>query len=166
MEIIIPVNEIVEIVSVELNTVETTGEIVLVDTDVIEYIEVGMQGPVGPVGPSTGSFIMVTGEAIGGHRGVYPSLGVCYYADSSITNQADKLIGVSTEAVDIGEFLNIQSAGELTGFSGLTSGAAVYLQANGILSSVIPTSGFIQQVGVALTATTLLINIQSPIIIG
>ena len=50
MEIIIPVNEIVEISSVELNTIETTGEIVLVDTDTIEYIEVGMQGPRGPAG--------------------------------------------------------------------------------------------------------------------
>jgi hypothetical protein len=44
MEIIVPVNELVEILSVELNTIETTGELVFVDTDTIEYIEVGMQG--------------------------------------------------------------------------------------------------------------------------
>lgn len=44
MEALVPVNEIVEIASVELNTVETTGEIVFIDTDTIEYIEVGMQG--------------------------------------------------------------------------------------------------------------------------
>lgn len=142
------------------------NEIVLLGTEVIEYVEVGMQGPVGPAGPSTGLFIVTTGEAIGGLRGVYASSGVCYYADSSITTQANKLIGISSEAVGVGELLTVQSAGELDGFTGLTSGAAVYLQTNGVVSSVIPSTGFIQQVGIALTTTKLLINIQPSLVIG
>lgn len=65
MEIIIPANEIVEISSIELNTVETTGEIVLLDTDIIEYIEVGMQGI-----PGVPSLLMDGGNATSNYTSV------------------------------------------------------------------------------------------------
>jgi hypothetical protein len=56
--------------------------------------------------------------------------------------------------------------GELDGFSGLIPDSILYLQPNNTISSTLPSNGYIQQVGIAISTTKALINIQPPIILG
>jgi len=127
----------------------------------------GIQGLQGVAGVSNIiATVGIAGETIGGHRGVCSSSNLIYYADNTNLLQVNRLIGISVQAVDIGQQLNIQSAGEITGFTGLTAGDILYLQTNGVINTTLPTSGFIQQVGIALTSTTILLNIQPSIVIG
>jgi hypothetical protein len=45
-------------------------------------------------------------------------------------------------------------------------GDPLYLSINGVLTQTAPTTGFHQQVGIATTATRVLIGIKQPIILG
>ena len=131
----------------------------------------GVPGPTGPTGPqglsgASAPIVYTAGETLGGHRGVILSNSTAIYADSTILAHADKLIGINTDATLLGDIAYIRTSGELEGFTGLTINSKVYLQSNGVLTSTIPTTGFIQQVGIALTSTKILINIQPSIVIG
>ena len=124
-----------------------------------------VQGPAGISGANA-TISYIAGVALGGHRGVVLSDSTAIYADSTISSHANKLIGITASAVSSGSFANIQSSGELDGFSGLIVNAIMYLQTTGIINSNLPTSGFIQQVGIATSATKILINIQPILFIG
>lgn len=159
--------EIVEVNSVDLNTAEIiTNETILLSTENISFVDVGTQGPRGPTGLSSGLFNAVAGEDLGGHRCVYLSAGLVYYANSSDVTKVNRLVGITTGAVSLGSSVDIMNAGELTGFTGLVPDNIMYLQSNGTISPSIPLTGFIQQVGIALTDTKCLINIQPSILIG
>lgn len=128
----------------------------------------GAQGPIGLTGASgaSASITYIAGETLGGHRGVILDNSTAIYADNTILSHANKLIGLTTGATLIGETTTIQSSGELDGFSGLVVNSKVYLQASGVLTTTLPTTGFIQQVGIAVTDTKILINIQPSLVIG
>jgi len=170
MDIITTSYEIVEVNSVDLNTAEIiTNETILLSTESISFVDVGTQGPQGPRGPtgsSSGLFNAVAGEDLGGHRCVYLSAGLVYYANSSDVTKVNRLAGITAGAVSLGSSVDIMNAGELTGFTGLVPDNIMYLQSNGTISPSIPSTGFIQQVGIALTDTKCLINIQPSILIG
>ena len=124
-----------------------------------------IQGPVGVSG--TSAIISYTaGANISGGIGVILNNSTAIAANSTTLAHAGKVIGITTGAVVIGNVANIQTSGELEGFSGLTINSKVYLQANGTITSTIPTTGFIQQIGIALTATKVLINIQPSLVLG
>jgi hypothetical protein len=119
----------------------------------------GLQGPPGASGAEI-PLNFSAGETIGSNRVVRLSSGTAMYADNTILSHANKVIGISTQAKTIGQSLPVQVAGVLDGFTGLTPDAPVYLQANGVVNSTLPTSGFVQQIGIATTSTKILINIQ------
>lgn len=89
-------------------------------------------------------------------------------ADQSYADQIDdasfgKVIGISKGAVVTGEWLDIITSSELNGFTGLTPNELIYLGSNGLITQTVPTSGYIQQLGVALTSTSILVNISLPV---
>jgi hypothetical protein len=125
--------------------------------------EQGPRGMTGPVGPSGGSVLTyISPRDLGGGRVV---TGFIDYADSSDTLTASKAIGFTLGAVSIGENVSILLSGELDGFFGLISGEIIYLSTNGLITQTPPPSGYIQKLGVALNPTTILINIQEPIVL-
>lgn len=75
-----------------------------------------------------------------------------------------KVVGITKGASSTGSYVTIISTGgQLDGFSGLTVGAKYYLSTNGQLTTTVPTTGFIQQMGVAMTTTMLAVNLGLPI---
>jgi len=52
--------------------------------------------------------------------------------------------------------------GKLSGFVGLVAGAAYFVSPTGSLTATAPMSGTVQQVGIALNTTTLIVNILQP----
>jgi hypothetical protein len=111
-----------------------------------------------------GSFTSLTADtALGGHRVVVPTPTGCAYADNTNNSHLLKVIGVTIGAANLGATATIQLSGELGGLTGLTQGSPVWLSTNGNLTQTLPTSGFIQQIGIALSSTKININITPPI---
>jgi len=103
---------------------------------------------------------IVSPTNIGGNRAV---LGNGNYADNTDTATIGSVIGITKTATTTGENMLIAYAGELNGFFGLTVNQSVYLSTNCTLTQTPPTSGYIQKLGVAVSSSSVLINISTPI---
>ena len=112
---------------------------------------------------SINSFKQTATRDIGGLRVLLADQS---YADQSDINSYGKVIGFSKGAVITGAMLEIVTASELTGFTGLIPNTQIYLGLNGLITQTVPTSGFIQQLGVALTSTSILVNISLPLLLS
>lgn len=123
----------------------------------------GPQGLQGPIGPSGGSSLShITPIDLGGNRVVTASFT---YASSDDISTVSKAIGITTGSALATQLVSIILSGELGSFYGLIPDGVVYLSTNGTISQSLPSNGYIQKVGVALDATTLLIHISEPIVI-
>lgn len=129
----------------------------------IELSGQGPQGPEGPPGANTVSVTAIADQALGGHRVIKVTPTGCDYADSSNLSDFGKVIGITDSAFSGGASVTIFSQKLITEPSWNFALGPVFLSTNGTLTQVAPTSGFIQQVGVALSPTELLINLYPPI---
>jgi hypothetical protein len=133
----------------------------------ISLLSDGRQGPAGPPGipgPAGGSAILRTAATtLSGHR-VVKALdnGQVNYADNTLAD-ALTVCGITTGAVIGGAVATVQASGSLTEPSWTWVAGPVYLAANGNLTQSVPVSGVVLQVGVALSATELFIDIKTPI---
>jgi hypothetical protein len=85
-------------------------------------------------------------------------------ADNTDFTLINKVIGITKNSATTGQDVTIAtSGGELTGLAALTVGGKVYLSTSGAITQTVPSNGFIIQLGVALTATTVSVNITSAI---
>lgn len=109
------------------------------------------------------SFIQVATRDIGGLRVLLADQS---YADQINISSYGKVIGLSKGAVVTGGLLEIVTASELDGFTGLIPNTQVYLGLNGLITQTVPTSGFIQQLGVAITSTSILVNLSLPLLLS
>lgn len=126
--------------------------------------ETGAQGPPGAQGPSGAlaqSLQYPAGEALGGSRAVYlAGDGSFWYADNQDAS-AIAVAGITSGAVSLGETATAQYAGEMVEPSwSWTPEQPVYLGASGQLTQTPPPSGTVVELGVALTATKMLVRIQ------
>jgi len=107
---------------------------------------------------------MTAGETLGGQKLVRAASGLAMLANSATLAHASAVVGITTGAAVNGAAVSVQREGTMTDPSfSFTPGQPVYVNGNGVLSSVIPTSGFVLQVAVAITATTIAISIKQPI---
>lgn len=130
-----------------------------VDTEVTVSWIAGLPGPAG----DGITFVASADQAIGGHRVVRSTATGCDYADSSNLTHLGKVIGMTNEATSSGNLVKIWPAGKITDPSFNFDLGPVYLSTNGLLTQTPPTTGFIQQIGVALSQTTILVQILNPI---
>lgn len=128
------------------------------DVNTSTIITSGIQGPQGPPGVAT--IQLVAGISLGGNRVV---TGAANYADNTDIATAGRAIGMTQGAAVLGATVNIVTVGELDGFSGLTINNPVYLSTNGTTTQVLPITGYIQRIGVAISATKILINLSEPL---
>jgi hypothetical protein len=162
--------EIVEVNGLEVVLVADRIIEVVEVSQPLEYVELGIQGPpgvpgdAGIPGPAGGAAVQLTAAAaLGGNRVV---TGASTYADNADVSSAGLAVGVTMGAASVGATVNIIVIGELDGFAGLTVNQPVYIAANGTLSQTPPATGYLQRMGVAVSATKLLINISPPLILG
>jgi hypothetical protein len=124
---------------------------------------VGAGATVQPVGQS-----VVAGAALSGHRAIALVGGVAVYADCTVADHAYLTIGVSKDAALAGSNLlvfNRQSIEEPTW--NWVPGQPVFLGQGGLLTQSAPISPalFVLEVGVAISAYRLNVDIQRPIFI-
>jgi hypothetical protein len=133
---------------------------------VLTVIEQGPQGIPGPVG-SVGATILIysAGINLSGHRMVVlDDDTMVLYADNTIPAHANKVLGMTVGAAMAGADVTIQSGGELVEPSwNWAMGIPVWLSANGLLTQVVPVSGFSLIIGFPITATKVFIDIKVPI---
>lgn len=106
--------------------------------------------------------VIVSGYAetpIGGQRVVYFTDSSINYADSSDLSQISKAFGLTLQATSLG-FIEVLTFGEVSDPSWNWSDGKVYLGSSGLLTQTLPTSGFLLEVGKALSATKLFVNPQ------
>jgi hypothetical protein len=122
------------------------------------------QGPAGPPGPA--AVHTVPGIAVGalsGERMVKAVAGGFAYASADQIGDLGHVTGLTTGAAADGASVDVQVSGEIdAGYWTWTPGP-VFLGLNGQLTQSPGSAAFIQQVGMALSATRLLIEIFTPI---
>ena len=129
------------------------------ESAVIEFVELAVQGPPGPpgpIGPAGGTTIITrtTVAPIGGHRVVIQeAAGTVSYADHTDPAHADMALGLTIEAADAGDEIQILVGGETIEPSWAWDVTRpIYLGANGLMTQTPPTTGFLQQVAIPLAA--------------
>lgn len=133
---------------------------------VVEITAPGPQGPQGIPGPAGGSTVQgVSGENLGGNRVVRVSDGLYYYADSSDVTHEGSVIGITIASSVMGESVDVQTLGEMVEPSWSFTDGPVYLGTSGTLTQTPPSGGFSLQIGVATSATSILINLTNSLIL-
>lgn len=129
-----------------------------------QVIAAGFRGPAGPPGTMGDSDLdVVAGTVLGGHRVVYYDGLVVRYADHVDEANADKVLGITTQAAEQGGVIRVKRQGLLVESTWSWNPGPVFLGSNGLLTQASPVTGFILQVGVAMNATTLDIRPTFPI---
>lgn len=121
----------------------------------------GLQGPAG----TNTDIIVYSSIDISTNKVIAVVNGSVVYADSSNVNHAGSVIGISSNSASAGNPITVKTVGELSGFALLTPGK-MYLSTNGNFSTTMPSTGFIQSLGVIITSSSLVIKIGDPIILS
>ncbi len=111
------------------------------------------------------NYTLVASEVISGHHAV---LANGYYATNDGTLLQALCVGISNNAADMGEDLDVRPDGMIMDMIGWswTVGELIYLSTDGALTQSIPPAGSYHVVlGVALSPTSMLINIQNPVLL-
>lgn len=132
----------------------------------ITVINMGIPGPPGPQGPAGGggagsTLTLQAGESLTVGDPVRISNNTFLKADN-VTNF--KVVGVVTTAVQTGFSATVALSGPIT-LSGLTPNA-VYFLGSGIITVVAPSAGCVVRLGQAISTTSLLLNIEEPILLN
>ena len=151
----------------ELVVVIDSQDDITVSLEQVDQIEVVIAGE-GGWSTATTTFDVVAAVAIGGHRIVAAdSTGKGIYADKDVLSTLQHILGISVGAAAQGDSVTILPNGIMSEPSWtLNMGLPVFLGNTGQLTQVAPTSGSILQVGVAVAATRLYVDIKIPIVIG
>lgn len=131
-----------------------------------EYIT-DLNGNYRKVSTANSSKISATlGETIGSGFLVYlDSLGRAFKYNQNDVLLYDYAVGITNQSGVTGEIVDIIIGGENTQMGGLITSKQYYASNSGLLTDNITTlTGIIQPVGIATSATKLLVNIQKPYI--
>lgn len=105
--------------------------------------------------------------SLGGHRVVASVSGSPIYADSSNNNLIGLVIGITARAVSAGQVALIQVYGPMSEVSwNWTPDSPLFVGADGALTQSAPTSGWVQEVARAISATRIMIDLQPPILLN
>lgn len=106
----------------------------------------------------------IAGEDIGIYKMVAISSGVAVLADHTNSAHSRSTLGINDTFTTIGNQTSVIVIGEIVnvGWS-FTVDAPVYLSTTGDLTQVVPITGFLLKIGIALASDKVLIDIQMPI---
>lgn len=136
--------------------VEIARDDINVEIDRILYIKVPQGG--------TNVTGFVTSENINIHRLVAVNAdGTIRYASNDDLTTMNRVIGLSLQSVNMGGYCEVLRHGEVHDPSFNFSGTNLYVGANGMITTIPPTSGYLQVVGTVINATTIYIDIFEPL---
>lgn len=114
----------------------------------------------------TPSVTFPAGAALGGNRALRLAAGKAAYADSGAPGHANLVLGISRNAAALNSPVAIQTGGLMTEPSWTwTPDQPVFCGSEGVLTQASPASGFALIVGVAVSATQILIEAKMPILL-
>jgi hypothetical protein len=98
--------------------------------------------------------------ALGGHRMVALIDGEFVYADHTNLDHIAAVVGMTTGAVEQGEFPTVLTDGEIAEPTWtLTPNTAFYLLENGLIGTTAPSTGFVLECGLATSDKSIFIHI-------
>ena len=124
----------------------------------------GPQGPKGDTGEVISTQSYQAGENLSGHRVVRIVGGYAYACRGNVQADAGLAIGITTGAALEGDTVQVQTIGRLTEPSWNLIGGPVYVGALGQLTQYPAAMAFTQQIGIAVSPTSLDINPQIAIV--
>lgn len=127
------------------------------------------QGRVASNNASVGTTDTVTAtETVGGHRVIARISDTSFtHADATVLSHHGCQVGISLNAANIGDPLEIRWRGEIE-FGGWswTPGEDIMLSEDGLMAHTVPVgAAFSQRIAYALSATKIRIDIQEPILL-
>jgi hypothetical protein len=138
-----------------------TPVLVSLETNDAFFVSAGEQGPAGPQGEAGSGVSLEAGEDLLAGDPVYPS-GNKLYKASNLDNFG--VIGIVREDTLAGFAASAVSCGEVD-LAGLNSGSKYYL-GDGEITTTVPTSGYIQEIGRAVTSSKLLVDIKQSFLLS
>ena len=148
------------------------GALVLVPVVETLVVGTGVQGPPGPqgaIGPAGGTAMQrIAGHTVSALRVVWEDEhGRVRYLSATDEDNIFCLLGVTLTAADTGGLVDVQRSGAMddNGWS-WSKGQRVYLGANGGLTTQPAEVGFQVLVGVAVSPTRLLLQLQDPVMLA
>ena len=137
----------------------------------IEIVTEGLQGPPGPrgnPGPTGGSTLVRVSTPISGHSAVACNwVGELIPADCTIAAHRGVVLGVVTQAHVPGDEAAVKTGFPIEHLGWTWSTGPVYVGMAGQLTQTLPVGAqFSQVVGVALSPTLVLVDLQPPITIA
>lgn len=137
----------------------------------VDVIVTAPQGPRGPPGADgaagEASVVREAAQALGGQRVVKAlDTGEVDYASSDQPDDGDLILGITKGAVNAHEDATVQTGGTMTDVTWTWIAGPVFCGLNGVLTQTVPTSGFVCRVAKALSASTILINVEEAIILA
>lgn len=113
------------------------------------------------------SVFMRASQNVSGHRVIKATPSGADYASCDVPDDANAIVGLSTGAALAGEFLKIQTDGEMTEPSwNWVVGKPVFDGINGQLTQTSPSVGYSLIVGIAIEPSTILISVKQPIVLN
>lgn len=108
-----------------------------------------------------------SGENLGGHRVVIENLGAFYYADTTNSAHINRVVGITTSAVTIGQTVNYVREGVITEPSWVwNTTLPIWLSTNGLMTqSPSNTTGFAMIVGMPISSTSMYVSLKTPILL-
>jgi hypothetical protein len=91
--------------------------------------------------------------------------GLLQPADYSDLNTLNRVIGITTVTSNSSNRTAVLHSGTMPGFAGLTPGAFYFFDTVGQVQDFAPPSGYSQVIGIAINTTTMMVNLQIPIIL-
>lgn len=114
---------------------------------------------------SMSALTLTAGENISSSHAVVCHDGLAYNADASDADDAGYVVGLAVTSALAGNQVSIQSSGEIDNAGwAFTPGTPIFLDSGGGLAERATGTAFDQQIGVALSATRLFINLGDPIL--
>lgn len=121
-----------------------------------------------PSGPATYVYLnLIASQTISIHTVMAPDgTGGVVYASNNAPTAIGRAIGLAWNSANTGDTVQVIVSGEVDEPSWNWTPGEVYLGVNGTLTQTAPSTGFVQVIGVALTATRLSVGIQLPILLS
>lgn len=124
----------------------------------------GADGADGASGAASYEYNAVAGENLGTGDVVRIDGGVAYISDKDAVTHIGETIGLVKAAVTSGQPVVINIGGEFTDVGWTWVPGTVFLSTAGALTQTAPSTGILQKIGTVLTSTSILIDIDDPVL--
>jgi len=150
-------------------TIDEVTKVTVLD-EIIQIVTLGEQGPPGPPGSNGEATTYISKQAnaniSGGFVVQIVGTNLVDYADKDDSSSMNNVLGITTNAAIQGSQVNVQVGGELVEPTwSWTVGMPIYLGNAGQLTQTVPTTGFLLQVAIPTSSTSLIVGAKQPILL-